>query len=238
MEKDKEMDYTDNEQKNNDEEKGSVNSQAHEIKKDNMKEKEPMDKNKQEDKSPEEKEKEEKVKREYSEPIEPQAIEERENKTYESPRLFSQILDKGKEYGQITDKISSIEKRIQIIERHAKTDYKFLAYMALIIAALSICFSVYLYNRTISFNNRLNRNIETVMRNEAEYKQYIAGIEDRLARTEIDYNRYIENHLNEYLNETIIKLNTIKRILDTQKQEELEMIIDQIQNIKNGVDMQ
>lgn len=151
---------------------------------------------------------------------------------YSPPKIFGVSSSDIKSYDQHLEKL---EKRVRSVEVHAKTDYKFLAYMALILAALSFCFAVYLYNRTMGVSSRLNKSIDNAIMLEAQNRKILGNLEERLIRTEIDYNLYMKNHLNDYLDETIIKLNTIKNILDDKRQEELDHIIQQIQNIKNGV---
>jgi len=151
---------------------------------------------------------------------------------YTAPKIFD-VPEEDKLPAR--DAVERLEKRLKAVEMHARTDYKFLAYMALLLAALSFFFTLVMYNRTASMNSRLNSSVENAMKLQAQTREAIEGFEERLGRTEIDYNRYIRVHLNEYLDEMIIKLTTLRYILDEQKQVELEQVIDRIQNIKNGV---
>ncbi len=165
-------------------------------------------------------------------PAEEKSPDNDDNKLrYSSPQIFKISKDSITAY---KDAFDDFDRRIKTVELHAKTSYKFLAYMALILAGLSFFFAVLLFNRTMTMNSRLNSSLDAVMKLESRNKKTIRDFEERLLRTEIDYNRYIKAHLNEYLDEITIKLTALRSILDTQKQEELEMIIDRIQNIKNG----
>lgn len=159
--------------------------------------------------------------------------EKKEPKTdYTKPKIYDIVSS---DIAPIKNELDDLSKKVRSVEIHAKTNYKFLSYMALVIAALSFCFSVYLFNQSMDVSSRLDKSIRQTRLSEENNARQISNLEARLARTEIDHNLYLRTHLNEYLDETLIKLNTIKRILDTEKQEELELVIEQVQNIKNGV---